>query len=152
MVESIDFGPGGVMVDGEQLGFPVAISALRRSLGRSVPRDDRSDADRSIVWDELGIGCSAHPKFVYVRRIRVFTRITGPGAGTKFIPAAPFTGQLTVSGVPIDQIEFLPGWQEGLLFHQVGPYLVRKVFDEPYGDRFELLPPDAGADYFTRKA
>ena len=148
MVRHVDFSPEGLRLDARLYRFPAMVDSVHAGIGAHYLRSEYNDDNAVYTWDEFGFKAFGDKMRPYMAWFQVHVRRDEYRA-YRNNPASVFTGTITVSGRPIEEVSFAPGWKKTLIVAPVGPYVLARHFDTPQGDYYELYIPNVGTDHFT---
>jgi len=147
MVTTLDFGDDGLTVDGTLIGFPLTTAKTREVFGE--PRLTAGKDHAVQTWDALGIKTFGPLDGTLVSILDVFP-LGRDGENYAYNPADGFPGQLSVNGVHIDAVTFLPGFAFDKLYLPIGPYMLSRALDRPGGGFYDFFIQRTDVDYFSR--
>jgi len=135
-------------VDGVLLGFPLTTFAAVEALGAARPTTGKEHSVRT--WDDHGFKSFGPLDGTLVAIFDVYVSVNGADK-TSANPVHTFEGEITVDGVPVDAVEFLPGFDSDKLYIELGPYMLSRAFGRASGSFYDFFIRRDGSDYFTRK-
>ena len=147
-IQRIDFSAKGITVDGALLGFPLTTFAALEALGAARPTKGKEHGVRT--WDDHGFKSFGPLDGTLIAIFDVYVEVNR-GDTTSANPTQVYTGEITVDGVPVDAIEFLPGYDSDKLYIEVGPYMLSRAFGRASGSFYDFFIRRNDSDYFARK-
>ena len=135
-------------MDGALLGFPLTTFAAIEALGAARPTTGKEHAVRT--WDDNGLKSFGPLDGTLIAIFDVYVTVNRADK-TSANPTHVYEGEITVDGVPVDAIEFLPGYDSDKLYIELGPYMLSRAFGRASGSFYDFFIRRDGSDYFTRK-